>query len=262
MSALRHRRVFPLVFASLVTLAWAVLWAWSRSPYGRYLDHDGWTSSGPVASLCRALPGGAVWLPALLDAASWTLMILAMMLPTTLSLFNAFERVVMGRPDRARLLTLVALGYVAAWSGFGLIAHGLHALLLNGVARVPALVWHGWLIGAATLALAGAFQFSALKTRCLDRCRTPLGFVIGHWRGRAPQRHAFELGARHGLFCVGCCWALMLLMFIVGTGSLGWMLALAAAMAAEKNAAWGRQLSAPLGAALLGGAVLIVATHV
>ncbi|KVC74368.1 DUF2182 domain-containing protein [Burkholderia ubonensis] len=261
MAARAHRRVFPLVFASLVALAWAALWAWSSSPYGRYLDHGGWTESGPAAALCRALPGGAVWLPAVFDAAAWTLMILAMMLPTTLSLFNAFARVVAGRPDRARLLALVALGYVTAWSGFGLLAHALHALLLAGVAHVPALAWRGWLIGAAGFALAGAFQFSALKTRCLERCRTPLSFVISHWRGRAPQRHAFALGGRHGLFCVGCCWALMLLMFVVGAGSLGWMLALAAAMAIEKNAAWGRRVTAPLGFALLGGAVLIAAGH-
>ncbi len=261
MSALRHRRVFPPVFAGLVALAWVALWAWTRSPYGRYADHGGWMAAEPVAALCRALPGGAVWLPALFYAASWTLMILAMMLPTTLSLFNAFERVVSGRPDRARLLALVGLGYVAVWSSFGLLAHGLHALLLNGIAQMPALAWRGWLIGAATLALAGAFQFSTLKTRCLDQCRTPLSFVIGHWRGIAPQRQAFALGGRHGLFCVGCCWALMLLMFVVGTGSLGWMLLLAAVMAVEKNVAWGRRLTAPLGIALLAGAALLVALH-
>ncbi|KWK48919.1 hypothetical protein WT81_02335 [Burkholderia stagnalis] len=243
MAALPHRRahlrIFPLVLASLVALAWAALWAWTRSPYGRYLEHDGWTASGPAAALCRALPGGAVWLPAVFSAAAWTLMILAMMLPTTLSLFNAFARIVAGRPDRARLLVLLGAG----------------------VAQVPALAWRGWVIGAAVFALAGAFQFSALKTRCLDRCRTPLSFVISHWRGRAPHRQAFALGGRHGLFCVGCCWALMLLMFVVGAGSLGWMLALAAAMAVEKNAAWGRRLTAPLGFALLAGAALIAAGH-
>ena len=117
----------------------------------------------------------------------------------------------------------------------------------------------GWL-GSAVIAMAGAFQFSALKHRCLDKCRTPLSFVIEHWRGAAPQREAFALGAHHGLFCVGCCWALMLLMFAVGTGSLGWMLLLAAVMAIEKNLPWGRRLSAPLGVALLGwAAVLAVA---
>ncbi|MBJ9593587.1 DUF2182 domain-containing protein [Burkholderia seminalis] len=261
MAARLHRRLFPFVLASLVGFAWVTLWAWTRSPYGRYLEHGENASSLPFSTLCRALPGGALWLPAAFDAAAWALMILAMMLPTTLTLFDTFSRVVAGRPDRARLLALVGLGYVAAWSGFGLVAHGLHALLLAGVAHVPALAWRGWLIGAAVLALAGAFQFSGLKARCLERCRTPLGFVIGHWRGRSPLRHAFALGASHGLFCVGCCWALMLVMFVVGAGSLGWMLSLAALMALEKNAVWGRQLTAPLGAALFGAAVLIVAGH-
>ncbi|MGA0525166.1 DUF2182 domain-containing protein, partial [Escherichia coli] len=87
-------------------------------------------------------------------------------------------------------------------------------------------------------------------------------FVISHWRGRARERQAFALGLRHGLFCVGCCWALMLLMFVVGAGSLGWMLALAALRAIEKNVSWGRRLSAPLGVALLAGAALLAAAHV
>jgi predicted metal-binding membrane protein len=117
------------------------------------------------------------------------------------------------------------------------------------------------MIGAATIALAGVFQFSKLKYRCLEKCRTPLSFVIGHWRGQAHARHAFALGVQHGLFCVGCCWALMLLMFAFGTGSLGWMLVLAAVMAIEKNVRWGPRLSTPLGVALLSWAVVLVAIH-
>ncbi|RWA56370.1 hypothetical protein AU476_03205 [Cupriavidus sp. UYMSc13B] len=257
----RHRRVFRPVLATLVTLAWLTLWLWTRSPYGRYLEHGDWTTSGPVAALCGAIPGGSLIAPAVLYALSWTLMILAMMLPTTVLLFNTFDRVVAVRTDRTRLLFLLGLGYVAAWSAFGLLVHGLHALLLAGIERVPALAWHAWLIGAATLAGAGAFQFSELKYRCLDKCRTPLSFVISHWRGRAPERHAFTLGLHHGLFCVGCCWALMLLMFVVGAGSLGWMLMLAAVMAIEKNISWGRRLSSPLGVALMAWAVLLVASH-
>jgi len=260
-AASHHHRVFLPVLAGLVTLAWLTLWLWARSPYGRYLDHGDWTASGPAAWLCRVVPAGSVVVPATLYALAWTLMILAMMLPTTLPLFQAFDRVVATRPDRLRLLAWLGVGYLSAWSAFGLLAHGLHAALLAGVARVPLLAWHGWLIGAATLAGAGAFQFSALKYRCLDRCRSPLSFVISHWHGPAPQRQAFMLGLRHGLFCVGCCWALMLLMFVVGAGSLGWMLVLAAAMAIEKNVSWGRRLSAPLGVALLAGAALLAATH-
>jgi len=184
-----------------------------------------------------------------------------MMLPTTLPLFNAFDRLTGDRPDHGRLLMLLGLGYMTVWGAFGLLAHALHSALLSGLASVPMLAWNGWLIGVAIITLAGAFQFSKLKYRCLEKCRTPLSFVIAHWRGQARARQAFALGAQHGLFCVGCCWALMLLMFALGTGSLGWMLLLAAVMAIEKNVRWGKRLSAPLGVALLSWAVVLVATH-
>ncbi len=101
------------------------------------------------------------------------------------------------------------------------------------------------------------FQFSALKYRCLDACQSPFVFVAARWHGRAPRREALRLGAAHGAFCVGCCWALMLVTFVVGMGSLGWMLALAAAMAAEKNLPWGRRLRAPLGIGLMLAAAAI-----
>src|SRR5260370_12253194 len=106
-------------------------------------------------------------------------------------------------------------------------------------------------IGAAILAIAGVYQFTELKYRCLDKCRAPLGFVIVHWRGARQRRQALFLGVRHGAFCIGCCWCLMLLMFAVGSANIGWMLALGAAMAAEKNLPAGRRLAAPLGAVLL-----------
>lgn len=259
---LQHRRVFPFVLGALVALAWAVLWAWASSPYGRYLEHGDWTASGPAAFLCRVVPGGGFVLPILLYAAAWILMTAAMMLPTTLPLFNVFDRLTAQRPDHPRLLLLLGLGYMTAWGAFGLLAHALHSVLLAVLAKTPGLAWNAWMFGAATIALAGAFQFSRLKYRCLEKCRTPLSFVMQHWRGHAVARHAFALGMHHGLFCVGCCWALMLLMFAVGTGSLGWMLVLAAAMAIEKNVSWGRRISAPLGLALLAWAAVLVALHV
>lgn len=260
--AARHRRVFVPVLAALVALAWLALWVWAGSPYGRYMDHGDLTASGPVAALCRAIPAGSVVVPAVFYGAAWVLMTLAMMLPTTLPLFTAFDRLAGQRPDHTRLLLLLGLGYLAVWGAFGLLAHALHVALLAGVARVPVLFLNGWMIGAAIIAGAGVFQFSSLKHRCLEKCRTPLSFVMEHWRGRAQAWQAFLLGAHHGLFCVGCCWALMLLMFAVGAGSLGWMLVLAAVMAIEKNLPWGRRLSAPLGVALLGWAAVLVARQV
>lgn len=259
--ASRHRRVFMPLLAALVALAWAALWAWSRSPYGRWLEHDDWTASGPAVALCRAIPAGGVIVPAAFYAVAWILMTAAMMLPTTLPLFSTFDRLTATRPDHGRLLVLLGLGYMAVWGAFGVLAHGLHAALLALFAGVPALALHGWIAGATVIAVAGAFQFSSLKYQCLDKCRTPLSFVIEHWRGHGHARHAFLLGAHHGLFCVGCCWALMLLMFAFGAGSLGWMLLLAAVMAVEKNVSWGRHISTPLGVGLLAWAAVTVATH-
>jgi predicted metal-binding membrane protein len=256
----RHRRVFVVALAALVAATWFALWAWARSPYSRWLEHGDRAASGPAAALCSLVPGGSWLVPAGFTAAAWVLMIAAMMLPTTLPLVDSFERMTQQRSDGAGLLGLVALGYVAVWGVFGLAAHGADAGLRALVAQSA---WPSdrarWL-GIAVIAMAGAFQFSALKYRCLDKCRTPLSFVIEHWHGAAPQREALALGAHHGPFCVGCCWALMALMFAVGSGSLGWMLLLALVMAVEKNLPWGRRLSAPLGAALLGwAAVLAVA---
>ena len=249
--------VFGLL-GGLTLAAWLALWLWQRSPYGRFLEHGGWADAGLLASLCRAVPGGDILVPAALYAAGWVLMTAAMMLPTVFPLLEIFRRLTRSRADSGRLLGAVVAGYLGVWALFGLLAHALDWALHRAVDASAWLTFNGWVIGAAAVALAGAFQFSALKYRCLDKCRTPLSFVTEHWRGYAPLRHAFLLGAHHGVFCVGCCWALMLLMFAVGTGNLGWMLALAAAMAVEKTARSGRRLAKPLGAGLLAWAGAIV----
>jgi predicted metal-binding membrane protein len=253
--------LFLPLMAALIALAWLTLILWAQSPYGRYLDHGNWLQIGLAASLCRALPDGGVLLPALLYAGGWLLMSAAMMLPTALPLFAIFQRLVADRRDRLSLSLLLVLGYLLVWGGFGVAAHLLDAALNAAALATPWLALNGWLLGAIVLALAGAFQFSPLKYHCLDKCRTPLSFVIEHWRGRRTRSHALLLGMHHGLFCLGCCWAIMLLMFVVGTGNVGWMLALGAIMAIEKNVGWGRRLSAPLGLGLLGSAAAVIAAN-
>ena len=252
----RGALVFSLL-ALLVVGAWAALVLWSASPYGRYLEHGGWADAGALAVLCRAVPQGDIVVPALLHAAAWVLMIAAMMLPTTFPLLAIFRRITGGRPDAGQLAALILLGFLVAWLAFGLIAHAADEVLRRLAGDNAWFVANGWMVGAAVLFGAGLFQWSALKYRCLEQCHTPFAFVASRWHGRAPAREAFKLGLDHGVFCVGCCWALMLLMFVVGTGSIGWMLVLAAVMAAEKNLPWGRRLRTPLGVALIawGGAV-------
>ncbi len=236
-----ERRAFFGLIASLVGLAWFALLIWDRSPYGRYLRHD----------QIGALHADSLLLPIILYLAGWTLMTVAMMLPTALPLLEIFRRLTAQRQDRWELLTLVIAGYVGVWLGFGVLAHGADWLLHEIVEHSPRLEANAQFIGAGTLLLAGAFQFSRLKYRCLDKCRAPLSFVTEYWRGSHERRNAFALGVHHGLFCVGCCWALMLLMFAVGVGNVAWMLLLGAVMAAEKNLRWGRKLGAPVGIALL-----------
>jgi predicted metal-binding membrane protein len=250
-------RLFLPVFTLLSGTAWLALWLWEQGPYGRYLDHGSWTEIGIAGAICRVVPAGDLILPALIYAGGWMLMIAAMMLPTSLPLFRRFDRLAQTRPDRAWLLALLIAGYLLAWAGFGIAAHFVD-LAVHAIARQSSwLAANGWALGAAVLATAGLFQFSRLKYRCLDKCRTPMGFIVQHWRGPDPWRSAFRLGLDHGLFCVGCCWALMLLMFVVGTGNVGWMLALGALMAVEKNASWGARLSQPIGGALVALAAVV-----
>ncbi len=258
MRAAHRRHWFLPAAGALVVVAWTALWLWEQSPYGRYLDHGDWTKVGIAGALCSAVPVGEAVVPAVLYVGGWVLMLTAMMLPTTLPLLETYRRLTQRRADRWQLLGLVVAGYLSVWFGFGIAAHIADLALHEALAGSSWLTFNGWAIGAIVVALAGAFQFSALKYRCLDKCRATLSFVMEHWRGRRERTQAFRMGWRHGVFCVGCCWALMLLMFVVGTGNVGWMLLLGAVMAAEKNVPWGHRLRAPLGVALVAGAVAIV----
>jgi predicted metal-binding membrane protein len=130
---------------------------------------------------------------------------------------------------------------------------GVHAL----VDRWTWLEEHPGLILGSTLALAGAFQFSSLKDACLEKCRHPAMFMMRHYR--RGTRGAFELGARHGVFCLGCCWALMLLMFAVGMASLPLMAVLAVLMYHEKARPSGARVVPLTGALLLGLSSIVLA---
>jgi predicted metal-binding membrane protein len=249
------RKVFTILTAALILLAWLALRGWGQSPYGRFLNHDHvYDIATPHLALLLAFVAG------------WTLMTAAMMLPTSLPLITLFRGLVRQRPDRRTLVVLLVSGYLAVWTLFGLLVHladwGLHHAVMQS--RNTWLEAHfcfrcnPWILPAATFLLAGIYQFTPLKRHCLEKCRSPLIFLLEGWRGGQERVRAFRLGVRHGVFCLGCCWSLMLLMFAVGAGNLGWMLALGAVMGLEKNVARARRLSAPLGLLLIGWGVAIV----
>lgn len=186
----------------------------------------------------------------------WVVMTAAMMLPTTAPLVGVFRRVVGARPHPRRLVALLIAGYAVVWTLVGCMAIVADAVL-HTLLPEPAPGARPWVM-VVVLAAAGAYQFTPLKRRCLTSCRSPFLFVSQHWRGASASWESFQLGAAHGWFCVGCCWTLMLVMFAVGMGSLGWMLLLAAVMAVEKNVARATFLSPVLGVALLGTAGWLV----
>jgi predicted metal-binding membrane protein len=267
---LRIDRRRPLVALVLGTsaAAWLALWAWENSPYARYLSHPSFIepdapATGLWAWLCApgALNGRptGVLLPALF-LAGWVLMVAAMMLPTTLPLLVMFQRMTQRQPHQARLIAALVIGYVSVWTLGGIAIHGAYEGWIALLSRLPGLRQHAWAMGASVLLLAGLYQLSPLKRYCLERCRSPLSFITRHARAASEALRAAALGAHHGLFCVGCCWSLMLLMGIVGSSNLGWMFALGAVMAVEKNASWGRRISAPLAVLLLvAGCALLLA---
>lgn len=226
----------------LAATAWLALWFLGRSPAGVLLHPHGLTSPAVEA------PG----LIALLFVGGWTVMTVAMMLPTSLPLISVFHTIARQRVDRSLLVALVIAGYLAIWTLFGVVVYLGHLVLRWFAEGSPWLEAHSWAVSGSIMLLAGAFQFTQLKYRCLDKCRSPFSFVIEHWRGYNHRWQALWLGIHHGLFCVGCCWALMLLMLAVSVANLGWMLTLATVMAIEKNVPWGRRISAPVGMTLLG----------
>jgi predicted metal-binding membrane protein len=244
----RDERVFVAAFGGFVALTWLSVWVWTRSPYGTLLDHRGG----------HATVGG--WAP-YAAVAGWTLMMVTMMLPTTLPLVALFRSFVRTRSGSGRLTAALVGGYLLIWTLFGFVVHAGDHIAAAAFEQIAWLGANAWAIGAGIVLLAGLYQFTSLKHRCLEKCRSPLSFIMGHWRGRRGGEDAFRLGIHHGLFCIGCCWSLMLLMFVVSIGNLAWMFALAAVMTIEKNVSWGRRLSAPLGLVMIGAAALLVATH-
>ena len=214
--------------------AWALAIAAQATGSAHALHHDALIEHGP------ALP-----LALLLFLVAWQAMTAAMMLPSSLPLVRMYA----ARVKEPRSLAAFLGGYALVWSGFGALAFLGDTAIHRTVDAWPWLRAHDWLILAGTFGLAGAFQFSSLKDACLRTCRHPGAYLLKHYR--PGPAGGFRLGAGHGVFCVGCCWALMLVMFAAGVASLVWMGALTALMVVEKTGRSGRRFVPLTGATFL-----------
>jgi predicted metal-binding membrane protein len=183
----------------------------------------------------------------------WFGMMAAMMAPTAWPWVRAFRRF-SGIDSGVSATARFASGYLLAWLGYAIVAALLqHALQRTALMRSPRDVVAPQL-AAAIFLVAGLYQFAPLKRACLTHCRTPFGYFLTRWRDG--PLGAFQMGLHHGLFCVGCCWALMATAFAVGVMNGGWMVALGMLTLVEQIAARGHTLRRVLGCAFLAAALL------
>ncbi|MDF1774385.1 MAG: DUF2182 domain-containing protein [Rhizobiaceae bacterium] len=183
----------------------------------------------------------------------WAIMMAAMMLPTAAPMIHAYAR--MQAADRLHgagwlPVFMFSGGYVLAWSGFSLAATVLQAGLTNLAYMSPMMMKATGPLAAGILVVAGLYQFSPLKQACLHQCRTPIAFLMTQWREGIWG--ALAMGWRHGLFCVGCCWALMGLLFVVGVMNPAWIIAITIYVLAEKILPGSEKLSKFVGALMVG----------
>ncbi len=211
------------------------------------------TITWALVSSMGAMPG-TMGMSVSAFTAMWTLMMAAMMLPSVGGFVGVYQRTVV--EHRGPRLTALAAGYVAVWGATGVAAFAVAAgcaALAGG--HPSAARW----AAVAVFAGAGAYQLSPLKFRCLSHCRTPVGHLV-HYLGFHGRLRDFRAGASHGWFCVGCCWALMVVMVALGVMNLAAMVGLAAVVAIEKLWRHGEGFARFVGAALIVyAAVLMVA---
>jgi len=239
------RTKVPPAIVGAIAIAWTLAVAAEVSGRGSALHHD--------ALIEGRLPYA---LALVLFLVAWQAIIAAIIIPSSLPMVRLFANAAAAQPRPRAAMAAFLGGYALVWTAFGWLAFVGDTTVHTTVDRTPWLQQHEWLIAGGTLALAGAFQFSALKDRCLEVCRHPGAFLLRHYERGLPA--AFSIGRRHGLFCLGCCWALMLLMFAAGVANLWWMAGLTALMVYEKTGTGGRRAVPLAGIALLACAALVL----
>ncbi|HVM55898.1 MAG TPA: DUF2182 domain-containing protein [Gaiellaceae bacterium] len=185
----------------------------------------------------------------------WVVMMAAMMFPSVAPTVALYSRMTSVRPRLSPLL--FTSGYLVTWAFAGVLA--LAVALAGGRIAGGALAWDraGRWVAGATLVVAALYELTPLKDVCLGKCRSPLGFLLGTWRGGASG--ALQMGMKNGAWCVGCCWALMASLFALGVMSVVWMAFVAGLIAIEKTLPWGRVATYSTAAILAVLGVLMIA---
>lgn len=240
----RDRGIVLLGLAGITLLAWA---------YIVYLARD--MNTGMAMSSDMGMPLVQSWgsVDFALMFVMWAVMMTAMMVPTAAPMVLVYANLNRKRRDSQPAVTLTAvflLGYLVIWSAFAALATVAQWSLHIGALLSPMMVTTSSIVGGVLLLAAGIFQWSPIKYACLANCRTPIGFLMTEWRDG--RRGALAMGIRHGLYCLGCCWVLMSLLFVLGVMNLLWIAALAGFVLMEKVAPKGHLVSRLSGLLLIG----------
>jgi predicted metal-binding membrane protein len=251
----RDRYLISICLAIITVLSWTYLVHLSRHP----------SSESEYARMMAAM-GMAVDRPwtgvdGLLTFAMWSVMMVGMMTGSAapMLLFFAGAQAKRQAPAGSLRILLFGLGYLTIWTGFSAIATFTQWALQQASLLSDTIAASKPGVAAAIVIIAGVYQLTPFKGACLSQCRSPLGFLMTHWRDGA--NGAFRMGARHGLFCLGCCWALMIVLFAVGVMNLVWVAALTVLVLIEKLTPAGLVLSRISGVAMIViGAFLLLKT--
>ena len=232
LTSVRARLSLVALLCALAAIAW-----WSTADRMRGMDDGPWTALGTLG-----------WFLGV-----WIVMMAAMMFPSlapTVALYSRMAK------DRVAPLLFTA-GYLVTWGAAGVAAFAIARA--GGAIAGDVLAWEraGRWVAGATLLAAAAYELTPLKDVCLRKCRSPLGFLLGAWREGLGG--ALQMGARHGAWCVGCCWALMLSLFALGVMSIVWMAFVAALIALEKTLPWGRPATLATALVLLVLGIAVIA---
>ena len=260
----RDRLIVAGALGVIAALAWAyTLWLAAD------MNMDGMNMSGVrmvPAGIGMMAPAAAPWsaVEFALVFVMWAVMMIGMMAPSAAPVILMYARV--GREGKTAGKPLAATGWFAtgyflAWAGYSLAATFVQWVLEREALLDARMASANMLLGATVLIAAGIYQWTPIKYACLSHCQTPLRFLMTHGGFRSNVRGCLQLGFLHGTYCVGCCWVLMALLFVVGIMNVLWIAVLALLVLLEKLTPWGRWVARIAGAACVAAGAWIVSTR-
>ena len=247
----RDRAIVATGLAGIAALAWLYLLRLAGE-MSEMAEH---------AAMGMAMPRAEVWdvVDLVFLFLMWAVMMVAMMVPSATPMILMFTTINRRRAEQQQAAVRTAiflLGYLIVWTAFSALAASAQWVLHAVALMSPMMALSSRYLGGALLIVAGVFQWTPLKDTCLRTCRSPLGFIMSEWREGA--RGALIMGVRHGAYCLGCCWALMVLLFVAGVMNLIWVAAIAAFVLIEKVVPGGPWVSRIAGGLLVVAGVFVL----